>query len=63
MLRTLLAGAALGFIGKKLYDEGKLDPYIAKAKGKLGDIAPDAVRAKAPDEAEDPASAQPVVAF
>lgn|GEM_PF-2548766 len=35
MIKRLLVGAALGFLGKKLYDEGKLDPYIAKAKDKL----------------------------
>lgn len=35
MIKTLLVGVALGYVGKKLYDEGKLDPYIAKAKDKL----------------------------
>lgn len=35
MIKRLLIGAALGVFGKKLYDEGKLDPYIAKAKAKL----------------------------
>ena len=32
MIKTLLAGAVLGIVGKKLYDEGKLDPFIAKVK-------------------------------
>jgi hypothetical protein len=32
MIRKLLVGAALAFIGKKLYDKGALDPYIARAK-------------------------------
>lgn len=36
MLKTLLAGAVLGYLGKRLYDEGKLQPYIAKAKTRLG---------------------------
>jgi hypothetical protein len=31
MIRTILVGAVLGFIGKKLYDNGSLDPLIAKA--------------------------------
>jgi hypothetical protein len=35
MIKTLLAGAALGYFGRKLYEEGKLDPLIAKAKSKL----------------------------
>ena len=35
MIKRLLIGAVLGFVGKKFYDEGKLDPYIAKAKAKL----------------------------
>jgi hypothetical protein len=32
MIRKLLAGAVLGFIGKKLYDKRALDPYIERAK-------------------------------
>jgi hypothetical protein len=36
MIKRLLIGAVLGVIGKKMYDEGRLDPYIAKAKDKLG---------------------------
>ncbi len=36
MLKTLLAGAVLGYFGKKLYDGGKLQPYIAKARTRLG---------------------------
>ena len=35
MIKRLLVGAVLGILGKKFYDEGKLDPYIAKAKAKL----------------------------
>ena len=35
MIKRLVIGAALGVLGKKLFDEGKLDPYIAKAKAKL----------------------------
>ncbi len=35
MIKRLLIGAALGFFGKKLYDERKLDPYIVKAKAKF----------------------------
>ena len=35
MIKRMLIGAVLGFLGKKFYDEGKLDPYIAKAKAKL----------------------------
>ncbi len=34
MIKTLLTGAVLGIVGKKLYDEGKLDPFIAKVKAK-----------------------------
>ena len=37
MIKRLLVGAALGVFGKKLYDEGKLDPYIEKAKQKLAE--------------------------
>ena len=37
MIKRLLIGAALGVFGKKLYDEGKLDPYIEKAKEKLAE--------------------------
>jgi hypothetical protein len=39
MLKTLLAGATLGYLGKKLYDEGKLDPYVEKAKSKLNALS------------------------
>ncbi len=35
MIKILLIGAALGVLGKKLYDEGKLDPYMTKAKSRL----------------------------
>jgi hypothetical protein len=35
MIKRLLIGAVLGVLGKKFYDEGKLDPYIAKAKAKF----------------------------
>jgi hypothetical protein len=35
MIKRLLIGAVLGVVGKKLYDQGKLDPYIAKAKATL----------------------------
>lgn len=35
MIKTLLAGAALGYFGRKLYEEGKLDPFLAKAKSRL----------------------------
>ena len=35
MIKRLLIGAAIGVFGKKLYDEGKLHPFIAKAKAKL----------------------------
>ena len=38
MIRNLLVGAALGFIGKKLYDNGTLDPYIVRAKGALDEF-------------------------
>lgn len=35
MLKTLIVGAAVAFMGvklKKAYDSGKLDPYISRAK-------------------------------
>jgi hypothetical protein len=38
MLKTLITGAALGYLGKKLYDEGSLDPYISRAKEKLAEL-------------------------
>ena len=34
MIRALLAGAVIGIIGKKLFDEGKLDPYIETLQSK-----------------------------
>lgn len=34
MLKTLLTGMVLGVVGKKLYDEGKLDPLIEKLQAK-----------------------------
>ncbi len=40
MLRTLIVGAIAAIVGtklKKAYDEGKLDPYIEKAKEAAGD--------------------------
>lgn len=37
MLKTLITGAALGYLGKKLYDEGSLDKYIALGKEKLAE--------------------------
>jgi hypothetical protein len=48
MIRQLLVGAALGFIGKKLYDKGALDPYIARAKEAFD-------QAQAPDSKAPPA--------
>jgi hypothetical protein len=39
MIKTLLAGAAIGYFGKKLYDEGKLDHYIAMAKDKVDEFS------------------------
>lgn len=34
MLKTLLTGVVMGVVGKKLYDEGKFDPLIAKIQAK-----------------------------
>jgi len=34
VIRALLAGAVIGIIGKKLFDEGKLDPYIETLQSK-----------------------------
>lgn len=47
MIKTLLTGAALGFIGKKLYDEGKLDSAIDTAREKLRESFPQASGATA----------------
>lgn len=46
MLKTLITGAALGYLGKKLYDEGTLDPYIARAREALNDYREKAGAAK-----------------
>ncbi|MCW2338620.1 hypothetical protein M2337_002853 [Sphingobium sp. B2D3A] len=48
MMKTLLAGAAIGYFGKKLYDEGKLDPYIARAKSTLAELSPEQADTRAP---------------
>lgn len=40
MLRTLIVGAIAAIVGtklKKAYDEGKLDPYIDRAREAAGD--------------------------
>jgi hypothetical protein len=34
MIKALLAGAVIGIVGKKLFDEGKLDPYVESFKSK-----------------------------
>jgi hypothetical protein len=34
MIKALLAGAVIGIVGKKLFDEGKLDPYVESLKSK-----------------------------
>jgi len=39
MIGKLLVGVALGFVGKKLYDEGKLDPYLNRAREKLDEFS------------------------
>ncbi len=39
MIKTLLVGAVLGFIGKKLYDKGSLDPFIERASGTVDSLA------------------------
>jgi len=41
MIKRFILGAALGAFGKKLYDEGRLDPYIARAKEKFSGLAAD----------------------
>jgi hypothetical protein len=51
MINRLLVGAVLGVIGKKLYDEGKLDPYIARAKAKLEEQGLTAESATSPNKA------------
>ncbi len=48
MIKTLLAGAAIGYFGKKFYDEGKLDPYIARAKDKFDELSAKSADARAP---------------
>jgi hypothetical protein len=52
MLRTLIFGAIAGFVGKKLYDEGKLTEFKNDLVDRLnldtGDIAPAATPAAAP---------------
>ena len=35
MIKRLLIGTVLGVLGKKFYDEGRLDPYIARARSEL----------------------------
>ncbi|MBO9576411.1 MAG: hypothetical protein J7494_11775 [Sphingobium sp.] len=39
MIKTLIVGAALGFFSKKLYDEGKFDPYLSRMKETIDGIA------------------------
>lgn len=57
MLRTLIAGALIGFAGKKLYESGKLDEFKNDLKTRL---KLDENRAK-PDPAA-PATPRPVSA-
>lgn len=52
MIKRLLVGAALGVWGKKLYDEGRLDPYIAKAKSKVDSYAGTDTAAAGPAKAK-----------
>jgi hypothetical protein len=35
MIKRLLTGIVLGYYGKKLLDDGKLDPLISRAKSLL----------------------------
>ena len=55
MIRTLIFGALAGYVGKKLYDDGKLtqfkDDLVARygeAKAELADKSEDALRATKP---------------
>lgn len=41
MIRTLLFAGIAAFVGKKLYDRGTLDPYIAEARKQLKTAFPD----------------------
>jgi hypothetical protein len=38
VIRALLAGAVIGIIGKKLFDEGKLDPYLESLQSKAEEL-------------------------
>lgn len=41
MIKTLVVGAALGVMGKKLYDQGKLDPWIDRAREGMANLTPE----------------------
>lgn len=61
MIRNLLIGAALGYVGKKLFDEGKLDPYIAQVKDKLAEL--NGARSPVPPSVAKEGKGQPDLAF
>jgi hypothetical protein len=45
VIKTLLAGAVIGIVGKKLFDEGKFDPLVEGFKSKAEEFG-SAVRDK-----------------
>lgn len=47
MIKALLAGAVIGIVGKKLFDEGKLDPYVESLTSKAEEFGL-SVRSKKP---------------
>lgn len=61
MLRTLIAGALIGFAGKKLYESGALKGFTDDLKTRLSDAHitnnPATAPAPAPARAPAPASA------
>lgn len=62
MIKGLLVGAAIGYFGKKLYDDGKLDPYLERARSKLEEAGGTAGSA-VPAAAKKGGKGQPDLAF
>jgi len=60
MIRTLIFGAIAGYVGKKLYDEGKLQSFKDDVVTRFNDVKSD-LADKSGDPTTGSASASPAV--
>lgn len=61
MIRTLIFGAIAGYVGKKLYDEGKLTEFKNDVIARYGDAKAEIADSKVAQDAQSTLSTSPIL--